>query len=85
MTLDNILIDKRVVQRNIERGKVDAAEYADMLRSLPDLSSNVWRRPEAHEAQSQHPAAPSPASSEAANVARNELGLPPPPQPWLQG
>ncbi len=41
MTLDEKLIDKRVVRRNLERGRIDVAAYRGMLESLPDASSNV--------------------------------------------
>ena len=43
MTLDEKLIDKRVVRRNLERGRIDVAAYRGMLESLPDASSNVQR------------------------------------------
>lgn len=46
MTLKDLLIDKRIVQRNIEQGKLDAAEYQKLLEALPDLTDKVWRRPE---------------------------------------
>ena len=42
--LNELLIDKRIVQRHIKSGKVDAGEYRRMLDALPDLSSNLWRR-----------------------------------------
>jgi len=45
MTLQDLLIDKRIVQRNIEHGKLDAAEYQRLLDALPDLSDRVWRKP----------------------------------------
>ncbi|MDH5674018.1 MAG: hypothetical protein OEZ06_17815 [Myxococcales bacterium] len=41
MALDDVLIDKRVLERNIERGRVDAAEHARLIESLPDRSDNV--------------------------------------------
>ena len=43
MTIEDHLIDKRVVQRNIRNGKVDAAQFEQLLRTLPDLSDSVWR------------------------------------------
>lgn len=46
MTLDDLLIDKRIVRRNIEKGRLDTATYRRLLEELPDLSGNVWR-PEA--------------------------------------
>jgi hypothetical protein len=46
MTLDAFLIDKRVVERHITSGKVDAALYQKQLEALPDLSSQVARRPD---------------------------------------
>ena len=47
MTLKNdLLIDKRIVQRNIEQGKLDPVEYQKLLDALPDASDKVWRRSE---------------------------------------
>jgi hypothetical protein len=43
MTMDEKLVDKRVVRRNLERGRIDAAAYRGMLESLPDASANVER------------------------------------------
>lgn len=43
MALDEKLIDKRVVRRNLERGRVDSAAYRGMLEALPDASDNVQR------------------------------------------
>jgi len=43
MVLDDHLIDKRVVRRHLERGRIDAAEYQGLLAALPDLTHNVWR------------------------------------------
>jgi hypothetical protein len=45
--LNDQLIDKRIVERNIKRGRVDASEYGRMLAALPDLSHRVWRQEEA--------------------------------------
>ena len=45
MTSHELLIDKRIVQRNIEQGKLEPAEYQRLLNALPDLSDKVWRRP----------------------------------------
>lgn len=44
--LNDQLIDKRIVERNIKRGRVDAAEYGRMLSALPDLSHKLWRHEE---------------------------------------
>lgn len=49
MTLDEFLIDKRIVDRNIKNGKVDATHYQAVLAALPDLSTRLWRRPDAVE------------------------------------
>jgi hypothetical protein len=57
MTLNNLMIDKRIVQRNIEQGKLEPAEYQRILDALPDLSDKVWRRPAVTEAHIE-PAAP---------------------------
>jgi hypothetical protein len=43
MTLDDLLIDKRTVRRNIEKGRLDEASYQSLLDQLPDRSGNVWR------------------------------------------
>ena len=43
MAMDEKLVDKRVVRRNLERGRIDAAAYRGMLESLPDASQNVDR------------------------------------------
>src|SRR5947207_166461 len=45
--LPDELIDKRIVERNIERGRLDAAEYRRMLAELPDVSGKIWNRAEA--------------------------------------
>jgi hypothetical protein len=44
--LNDQLIDKRIVERNIKRGRVDAAEYRRMLAALPDLTGKLWRHEE---------------------------------------
>jgi hypothetical protein len=54
MTSDELKIDKRIVERNLKHGRLDAAEYQRMLGALPDLSDKVWRKPHAEAA----PAAP---------------------------
>ena len=41
MALPDHLIDKRIVQRSLASGKLDAEQYKQMLESLPDLSSQV--------------------------------------------
>ena len=45
MTSEQLKIDKRIVERNIKHGRLDAAEYERMLSALPDLSDKVWRKP----------------------------------------
>jgi hypothetical protein len=44
--LNDQLIDKRIVERNIKKGRVDAAEYRRMLAALPDLTGRLWRHEE---------------------------------------
>jgi hypothetical protein len=61
MTLDPFLVDKRVVDRNIKNGKLDAGQYRKLLETLPDLSGSVSRQ--AGDAASQ---APAPAAAEGA-------------------
>ena len=60
MTLDDLLIDKRTVRRNIEKGRLDAATYRSLLDQLPDRSANVWR-PDLSSSVERAPAAPPPA------------------------
>ena len=43
MALDEKLVDKRVVRRHLERGRIDAVAYRGMLDSLRDASDNVQR------------------------------------------
>ncbi|MFI5306044.1 MAG: hypothetical protein ACHQ53_01750 [Polyangiales bacterium] len=62
MTLDQFLIDKRVVERNIKSGKVDGAQYQKQLDGLPDLSGAVVRH-------SEDPAPQTPASEVARSSA----------------
>ena len=62
MTFDDLLIDKRIVRRNIEKGRLDATTYQSLLDQLPDRSGNVWR-PDASGSAERAPApAPAPAS-----------------------
>jgi hypothetical protein len=44
--LNDQLIDKRIVERNIKKGRVDATEYGRTLAALPDLSARLWRQEE---------------------------------------
>ncbi len=53
MTLDDFLVDKRTIERNIKDGRVDAADYKRMLDALPDRSSSIWRKPIVSEAASE--------------------------------
>lgn len=73
MTLDDLLIDKRTVRRNIEKGRLDAATYQGLLDQLPDRSGNVWR-PDASGAVERQPApaAPAPAPASPASPATSE-------------
>lgn len=41
MNYPEFLVDKRVVQRNIAKGVVDAKEYAKLLTNLPDMQGNA--------------------------------------------
>lgn len=41
MSYPEFLIDKRVVQRNIAKGIVDAKEYEKLLSQLPDVQGNA--------------------------------------------
>ena len=44
--LNDSLIDKRTVERNIKKGRVDSDEYQRTLAALPDLGGRVWRHEE---------------------------------------
>jgi hypothetical protein len=73
MTSDELKIDKRIVERNIKHGRLDAAEYQRMLGALPDLSDKVWRKPHAAEVVAPAPVAvdsepPSVAAGDAASA-----------------
>lgn len=41
MAYPDFLIDKRVLQRNIDKGVVDATQHETRLASLPDRADNV--------------------------------------------
>lgn len=41
--MDEHLIDKRVIERQIRKGKLDAKEHRKTLASLPDSSDRVAR------------------------------------------
>ena len=43
MATDELLVDKRIVDRNLSSGKLDQAEYKARLEALPDLANNVHR------------------------------------------
>jgi hypothetical protein len=81
MTSDELKIDKRVVERNMKHGRLDAAEYQRMLSALPDLSDKVWRRP--HQVAEAPAAAPAPSVVDSeppsATEAAVENALPPQP------
>ena len=76
MTSDDLLIDKRIVRRNIEKGRLDATTYQSLLDQLPDRSGNVWR-PDASGSAERAPApAPAPASPPAATPAAAPAAAP---------
>ncbi|AKF08944.1 hypothetical protein [Sandaracinus amylolyticus] len=41
MAYKDFLIDKRILQRNIDKGLVDAKQYDKLLTSLPDRADNA--------------------------------------------
>ncbi len=41
MSYPEFLIDKRVIQRNVAKGLVDAKEYEKLLTRLPDVQHNA--------------------------------------------
>jgi hypothetical protein len=43
---NDLLIDKRIIERNIKKGRVNASEHRSMLEALPDLRGQLWQRPE---------------------------------------
>jgi hypothetical protein len=40
-SIDERLVDKRVVERNIERGLLDDVEYKKYLKALTDMEENA--------------------------------------------
>jgi hypothetical protein len=77
MTLDDLLIDKRIVRRNIEKGRLDVTTYQGLLDQLPDRSGNVWRPDasgSAERAQAPAPAPTAPAPTPAAAPADERSG-----------
>lgn len=86
MTSDELKIDKRIVERNLKHGRLDAAEYQRTLNALPDLSDKVWRKPHAEPVAAAAPAAaaaPVPSTpvveSEPPSAAPGDAENPPPP------
>ena len=65
---NDLLIDKRIIERNIKKGRLDAAEHRRMLEALPDLHGHVWHRQEVRAQQHQEVAA-QPAPQAPASVA----------------
>ncbi len=49
MAIDEFMVDKRIVDRNMTSGKLNRAEYKARLDALPDLADQVYR-PEDDEA-----------------------------------
>ncbi len=41
MAIPDFLIDKRVLQRNIDKSVVEVGQYEKLLTSLPDRADNV--------------------------------------------
>jgi hypothetical protein len=66
---NDLLIDKRIIERNIKKGRVEASEHRRMLEGLPDLKGQVWQRPEVRFQE----AAPAPVQTPAS------VAPPPPP------
>jgi hypothetical protein len=59
------VIDKRVIERQIRKGKLDAQAYQRTLEGLPDVSDRVARdtdveRPRSHSVVAADPAASAP-------------------------
>jgi hypothetical protein len=81
MTSQELLIDKRIVQRNIEQGKLEPAEYQRLLNALPDLSDKVWRRPSGAEAAASHSSSSTSSTSMPAVSVPATPAMPSPPEP----
>lgn len=60
---NDLLIDKRIIERNIKKGRLDAAEYRRMLEGLPDLQGRVWHQQEVRPQEVAQPVAQAPASA----------------------
>jgi hypothetical protein len=84
MTLDDLLIDKRIVRRNLEKGRLDATAYQRILDELPDRSANLWR-PDTSSASEPRAAAPAPATAPAAEEPRPEPSASSPFSPMAPG
>jgi hypothetical protein len=53
MSYPEFLIDKRVIERNVQKGIVDAKEHAKLLERLPDVQNNAQAcQPEMEAAES---------------------------------
>jgi len=88
MTLDDFLIDKRIVRRNIEKGRLDAATYQRLLDELPDSSGKLWRPEPSHAAEPARAPTMPPAAPSAAPPAAEERPAEPsvvPPSPSAPG
>ena len=44
MAIEQHLVDKRVIRRNLAQGKVDPNEYRQWLEALPDRSDRLSSR-----------------------------------------
>lgn len=80
---NDLLIDKRILERNIKKGRLDPAEHRKLLDALPDLRNNVWRRPEPEpsepaRAAAPAPVAPTPAAAAPAAAVPAAAPVPPP-------
>jgi hypothetical protein len=90
MTLDDLLIDKRIVRRNLEKGRLEPTAYQRILDELPDRSGNLWRpdTSSASEPRAVAPApapAPAPAAAPAAEEPRAEPNASSPFSPMAPG
>lgn len=41
MAYQDFMIDKRIIQRNIDKGLVEPKQFSKLLTSLPDRADNV--------------------------------------------
>lgn len=74
------MIDKRVIERQIRKGKLDAAAFRRTLEGLPDLSDRIARgaeEPSRGHASQQEVSEPAAEAAEAAEPRASDAGAAP--------